>query len=115
MQSDYVNMRTGTYPSSLIAFWINAVAASTIGLNIACRMKQWFKNCLLNRYLQGVGRNSIVYVWLNQIVILLSGIIIRKGLYLLSFSIENTLLINAIELVISLALLLLLHYYLKKP
>lgn len=113
-QSGYVNMRTDTYPSEFILFWVNAVAASIIGLNIANILKRWFKNSIPIYYLQSVGRNAIVYVCLNQIVILLCGKMIRKGFRLLFVSFKNVFWLNAIELVTSLAVLFLLAFLFEK-
>ncbi len=69
LRSEYVNMRTGVYPHSFLIFWVNAAAASIIGMNIAKIVKSVFKDNIICKYLQGIGRNSIVYVCLNQIVI----------------------------------------------
>lgn len=85
MQSDYVNMRKGTYPSVFVLFWINAISASVIGMSIAEKMKELLKDSFVNRYFQSVGRNSIVYVCLNQIVIQLCSSVLHKGLNRLVF------------------------------
>ena len=69
-------MRVGAYTSNYILFWINAIAAPVIALNIAKLFKRIFRNNLVNRYLQSIGKNSIIYVCLNQIVIMLCGDII---------------------------------------
>ena len=63
-----VNMRVGKY-SFLPLFWINAALATTAGMLAS---KLWLAlsgQNLLNRWICGVGRESIVYLCLNQVTI----------------------------------------------
>ena len=78
MQSDYINMRTGSYSDIFIVFWINAIFSSIVGLNIAKKMTTFGTIRMLNKWLLSIGRNSIVYVCLNQIVILLIGSVFSR-------------------------------------
>lgn len=114
MQSDYVNMRAGTYPNVFILFWTNAISASIIGMNIAKKMKELFKDNLINCYLQSIGRNSIVYVCLNQAVIMLSYSILHKGFVSFNISTKNDLFITVLNLILTLAMLLLLSFLFEK-
>lgn len=63
-----VNMRDGRY-SLIPLFWINATLATVTGLLFS---KSWLKvsrNSMLNNYVCSIGRESIVYLCLNQLVI----------------------------------------------
>lgn len=60
----YINMREGRY-AILPLFWINALMSIYLGISISkliCKTK-------ITKWLTSVGRKSIVYVCLNQIVI----------------------------------------------
>lgn len=62
----YINMREGTY-SFILLFWINALSSVYLGISISkliCRMGEM-------KWLTSIGRNSIVYVCLNQFVIMI--------------------------------------------
>lgn len=65
-----VNMRQGQY-ANIFLFWINAVGGSWVGLNLVVLMLSW-----KNRYFDilvslfgRIGRDSIVYLCLNELVI----------------------------------------------
>ena len=114
MQSGYINMRTGTYSNVFILFWVNAIAATIIGMNLAKKMKTILKDTSVNRYFQSVGRNSIVYVCLNQIVILLTSKVLKKCFSFFNISVNNTILKSGIILILSLLVLFLLSLLFKK-
>lgn len=60
----YINMREGRY-AFLPLFWINALLSVYLGISISkliCRIGEM-------KWLTSIGRNSIVYVCLNQIII----------------------------------------------
>lgn len=63
----YINMREGTY-AFIPLFWINAIASSIFGFNI-CRIIEE-KNILkkIVKTIEHIGRNSIIYLCLNQAV-----------------------------------------------
>ena len=114
MQSDYINMRTGKYSSAFVLFWVNAIAASIIGLNVAKRFKEYLKDSIVNRYLQSIGRSSIVYVCLNQIVIMLCGKLVNKALELINVSIGITVVVRILVLILSLMVLFFLSLLFEK-
>lgn len=60
----YINMREGAY-AIIPLFWINALLSVYVGLSISKLMCKAGKI----KWLTSIGRNSIVYVCLNQIVI----------------------------------------------
>ncbi len=64
----YINMRAGTY-AIIPLFWVNAVLATVIGINIAKYVER-FTPRKVCKILSSIGQNSIVYLCLNQIVIL---------------------------------------------
>lgn len=114
LKSGYVNMRLGSYPDAFILFWVNAVLASIIGLNIAKRIHNLLKDCFIAKYLKGIGRNSIVYLCLNQIVIISSYEIVYRVSVHMSFSFEQIYITKAIVLVVSLVVLFLLSLLFDK-
>lgn len=72
MVSPEINLRNGSYPN-VIMFWINAVSSSLLLLNLSRELWRRTGNCkllrLLNQELEYIGRNSIVYVCMNQLVL----------------------------------------------
>jgi len=68
-----INMRTGNY-GWYLPFWINALGAIMAGWNIAIYAEKFFDKAELLKkiggWLKGIGRNSIVYLCFNQIIIL---------------------------------------------
>jgi fucose 4-O-acetylase-like acetyltransferase len=67
--NDEVNMRASEY-RVIPLFWINAVSCIFIGLNISKKLDLILPTKLKNMVTY-IGRNSIVYVCLNQLVIVL--------------------------------------------
>lgn len=88
-QSEYVNMRKAMYPNEFILFWINAVAASIIGIILANKTKEILKDNTICKILQSIGKNSIVYVCLNELVIILLQPIVYRGLKHFSIPINS--------------------------
>lgn len=68
----YINMRIGRY-SIIPLFWINAIMAILIGWNISRFIEKISVKCsilkMTSLWLKNVGKNSIIYVCLNQLVI----------------------------------------------
>lgn len=63
-----INMRDGRY-SLIPLFWINATLATVTGLLISkCRFEV-SGNGILSKYVSSIGRESIVYLCLNQLVV----------------------------------------------
>lgn len=103
----YVNMRKGIY-SNIFLFWINAVGCIIIGINICKYIVNKMKNITLPilSWICVVGRDSLVFLCVNEFVIL----ILRKTIffdnkiissfvilmftilicYLINYSIQNT-------------------------
>lgn len=72
-KNGYINMRNGTY-ANIPLFWINAIVAILVGWNM-CRIinRQCSEIPFLNECLKGIkyiGKNSITFLCLNQIVII---------------------------------------------
>lgn len=63
-----VNMRIGEY-SFIPLFWVNAVLATIIGMNLCKLLEKKVPQSLVNK-LAYIGNNSIVYLCLNQLVII---------------------------------------------
>lgn len=72
----YIDMRTRQY-AFIPLFWINSTLSIIVGVNIAKLIFISIKNTFVCDYLTGIGRDSIVYVCLNQFVILYCGKIIK--------------------------------------
>lgn len=70
-RNGYVNMRTGDY-GVLAWFWFNAIFAIVIGINFSKLSEMLGK--IMNPIMK-IGKNSITYVCLNQVVIYF----LRKG------------------------------------
>lgn len=72
--NDEVNMREGRY-GLLILFWINAVSCSLLLLNLCREFWDQCGDCrileLVTNELSYIGRNAIIYVCLNQLVLYL--------------------------------------------
>ena len=83
-------------------------------MSIAEKMKELLKDSFVNRYFQSVGRNSIVYVCLNQIVIQLCSSVLHKGVKSFGVSANNDLLITVLILILTLAILFLLSLLFEK-
>ena len=60
----YINMREGRY-AIVPLFWVNALLSVYVGISISKLICKTGKT----KWLTSIGRNSIVYVCLNQIVI----------------------------------------------
>ena len=66
----YVNMRTEVYSNTFL-FYLNSVCSSIVLINYAIILEKILKNNCISKFFQNTGRNSIVFVCLNQLVILL--------------------------------------------
>lgn len=63
-----VNMRDGKY-AIIPLFWINATLATVMGFLLSKEWVQHIRIKLVNGYICSIGRESIVYLCLNQLVI----------------------------------------------
>lgn len=69
----YVNMRTGLY-AIIPLFWINAIGACIVGINLSeylAEIKINGRTLTIISILKRIGKNSLVYLCLNQIVLML--------------------------------------------
>lgn len=67
-----INMRTGNY-GWYIPFWINAIGAIIAGWSLSKYLQTFLERYAVNiaKWLNGIGKNSIVYLCLNQSIILM--------------------------------------------
>ena len=73
MFNKYVNIRTGLFQYTPL-FWINAIVSIIIGWNISIYFDKFIHNKLnsfFSRIIHDIGKNSIVYLCLNQLIIVL--------------------------------------------
>ena len=61
-------MRAEKY-ANILLFWLNALLSIYIGISLSKGMHFALKDNLIERWLDSIGRNSIVYVCCNQLVI----------------------------------------------
>lgn len=66
----YINMRTGSY-GFILLFYINVLLSVAVLMNFSKYMFKIFGNKFPNSILFGIGKNSLVYLSLNQLFILL--------------------------------------------
>lgn len=114
LKSSYINMRSGSYPDAFILFWVNAVCASVIGLSIANKLHLLLKNSIVNKYFMSIGRNSVVYLCLNQIVISGSYKIAIRVFAYMHVSFDTIIIEKIMVLFLSLAVLFLLSLLFEK-
>ena len=105
-QNGYINMREETYDGVLL-FWINTVLAVIIGINFSKLIYRLIHDTYICKWLCSIGRDSIVYVCLNQLVIMLI-------MNYISTILESWLLSRIIVLCLSLLILLILSLLFTK-
>ena len=66
----YVNMRSGEY-AIIPLFWLNAIVCILLGTNISKYLCSILKGNTVQKWLSGIGKDSIIYVCLNQFVLLI--------------------------------------------
>lgn len=80
--NNYVNVRKGLYGNWLL-FWINAGVMTIAWWNIAKAVYEWLYSTrilkIILNWIIGIGRDSIVYLCLNQLVIYCVQMIIDMG------------------------------------
>ena len=64
----YINMREGRY-AFFPLFWINVILSCLVGISLSKYIEK-IKLKILTNWLTSIGKNSIVYVCLNQLTIL---------------------------------------------
>lgn len=110
LQNGEINMRKGLY-YNVALFWINAIAGSILIYNLAVqidKIRKWgsvLKNGV--NLLEGIGRNSLIYVCLNdllnvEVMLLLNMVFTVKSKWITVFTHSATLLIviAVIEMII---------------
>lgn len=102
--NSYVNVRTGTY-SNLILFFIAAVGI-TLGLYIYCRHLKYIDIFIIEE-LRFIGKNSIVYVCLNQLILMVPNKIS------VTYVISNTPILLVYKILVLILSLLILHLLTK--
>lgn len=73
----YVNMRKEEY-AIIPLFWINAMLSIIVGINYSKLIYLCIQNTIVNKYLMNIGKYSIIYVCLNEIVIMSVGKIVSR-------------------------------------
>lgn len=68
LANGYINMRAEKY-ANILLFWLNALLSIYIGISLSKGMHFALKGNLIEQWLESIGRNSIVYVCCNQLVI----------------------------------------------
>ena len=68
-QNGYINMRAGIY-DGILFFWINVGLAVIVGINCSKYIYNLIHDTYICKWLCSIGSNSIVYVCLNEFVIL---------------------------------------------
>lgn len=71
-KNGYINMRIGAY-SNVPLFWFNATFSIIVLFDFARQINSIIKDFVIGKWLVNVGSNSIVYLCLNQVVILILG------------------------------------------
>lgn len=77
----YINMREGTY-AIIPLFWLNSVLSTLVILNFSRLVYPFIEQNIMGRWLCGIGKCSIVYVCLNQIIIFIVTLCVNKYLVL---------------------------------
>lgn len=95
----YINMRTGSY-AIIPLFWVNAMLSIIVGINLARLVYPYIQNNHIGNWLTSIGRNSIVYVCLNQIVIRIVNNIVNVAKFPIMFSKTVILIITLLVLYI---------------
>lgn len=106
----YVNMRTSSYAIKILSLF-NAVSMTVVGWNISRIIYNYLSKSKLHivgDVFINIGKNSIVYVCLNQFVILFVMVIIHK----ITVIKINTSLANVIVLIIAILILHIISYIL---
>lgn len=104
----YINMRTSMY-DNIVLFWVNSIISIIILLNIS--KKASLINNKINDIICNIGKNSLIYLCFNQIIILICMKLYQR------IGINNVgikLIVNIIILIISISLLYLITKVIKK-
>lgn len=102
-QAGYMNMRTGMYSNSFL-FWIDAAGITLALINVVKTIENICGESLLKKYACSVGKNSIVYVCFNQLIIMIvlhldRGLSIDSYIKNIVVLIESLLALRVIEMI----------------
>lgn len=103
----YINMRIGEY-GILPLFWINAALSCLIILILSKQLDKFLNNSL-KKYIISIGKDSITYLCLNQVTILIIG----KMLTILGYISNVTILVKLLELIMVLIALWIFNLVIK--
>ena len=99
----YVNLRVGEY-ACFILFWINAEIAIVVLWNFSRIFNRRLKDCFFINEIRFIGKNSITYLVLNQLFVLVANRIINH------FDVTYLGAIYAIRIIALIIIMLILHY-----
>lgn len=99
----YVNLRTGEY-SCFTFFWINSVIAIITLWNLSRIIYIKFNEKIIIKELRFIGRNSLIYLVLNQLFVLIINMTINH------IEITNLVVIYTLRLVGLVVIVIILHY-----
>ncbi|WP_230399229.1 hypothetical protein [Novisyntrophococcus fermenticellae] len=68
LSNGYINMREGTY-AFVPLFWVNAILSIFVGISLSKKVENAIKGTNVASWLTSIGRDSIVYLCCNQLVI----------------------------------------------
>lgn len=95
-----INMRTSMY-SNFVLFIINVIISAIVLINIAKYIEKYSSKCkvlaVISRWLKEIGRESIVYLGINQIII---AMVVKSFQFLIIWSYVKNILILIVVLVL---------------
>lgn len=109
--NSYVNMRAGTY-GIIPLFWLNATLSSLTILLISKHLDKYL-NKNITKYFSVIGKDSITYLCLNQIVIVFVLKILNVTTNILGIK-SNLFVFKMVELISVIALLYLIDFVIQK-
>lgn len=99
----YINLRKGEY-SCFILFWLNATLAIIIFWNMSRLIDKKYRNSFVIDEIKFIGKNSMVYLILNQLLVLIIHKVINR------IGMSNIFSIYLLKVIGLLIILLILHY-----
>lgn len=106
----YINMRTGTY-AFIPLFWINVILSMILGINAAKQILKIRVGGGISR-LAFIGRNSIVYLCMNEfVIIIIAG---AADVFKLPFMISKALVLTLTMVILHILAFILLNTRLRK-
>lgn len=99
----YVNLRMGEY-ACFILFWLNAIIAIIVLWNFSRIFSKRLKTCFIINEIRFIGKNSIIYLVLNQLFVLFANRIINY------FDVTYFGIIYVIRIISLIIIMLILHY-----